>query len=641
MTTETATPQDQRVSRTLPQLVREADRFRLIVGAIVLCQLVWLGALMSRGWYYQADLANLAEATGKPLSWSYVSAPQGGHFGAPIRFVFWVLNRTAPLNYTLTIGLRLLGQAVATVLLARLLALLVGRRPIVLVTVTLYAFSPFLIQGTLWVSSAFGLIASQLLVLGALTNHVHYALSRQFSRALAVAACVLGAALLSEQAAVTVLALPILSLVFLSAGSAKHRLRETLSCWPEWLLIAVPVLAYVVYYFTGFTGSGGYGAAAHPLSASSAARVVGIEWRHTIAPGLIGGPWRWFSARDNYLGIASPSPTTQALCLLAVIMLVLVSFRAQGWRALVAWSMPAVIAAVGIVIVAIGRYHVFGVLIAEQFEHAYYTAVPAALAVCLGLCRVDIGSVRARLSGRTAEMAPIGGRRRRSRRGRLAIASSVTALMVSSIVSGLSYAQLWSRSPARDYVTNLERSLRAAGPNVPLYDTAVPTKIIPLESTHFVSDVVGLTRAHADFGYAAPAPRIVDGKGNIASARFYVQTDVDLSGPGFCLFPVQGATTVTRSLRAGQRPNDWYLQISYFEQHASVVRVSVIDKDGHERLPATGDREVLRSGPGGLHLLFRDSDPVAVQIQAGSPATNLCITAARIGFPYAVTKAAS
>jgi hypothetical protein len=98
---------------------------------------------------------------------------------------------------------------------------------------------------------------------------------------------------------------------------------------------------------------------------------------------------------------------------------------------------------------------------------------------------------------------------------------------------------------------------------------------------------------------------------------------------------------VTKSLRAGQRPNDWYLQISYFEQHASVVKVSVIDKDGHERLPATGDREVLRSGPGGLHLLFRDSDPVAVQIQAGSPATNLCITAARIGFPYAVTKAAS
>lgn len=617
------------------EIVLSFDRFKTAVWFIAALQALWLGALMAHGWYYQADLANLAEATGRSLSWSYLVAPQGGHFGLPVRVIFWVLNRLAPLNYPVTIGLRLVGQSLATVLLARLLVLLVGRRPIVLVTTSLYAFSPFLIQGTLWLSASLGLIGSELMLLGALTSHVRYAISRRLFWAVATAGYALGATLLSEQAAVTVLVLPILSLCFLASGSARQRLGETLSCWREWLLIAAVMVGYLFYYFSG----GDYGGAAHPLGVSQAARVIRVELSNTIAPGLVGGPWRWFSAGDNYLGLSTPSSTTQALCAAAVVVVIALCFRAQGWRALAAWSLPALTAAVGIVIVAVGRYDTFGVVIAQQFEHAYFSALPAVIAVCVGFCGIDLDGVRARSNRVFAEVPASGGLRRScSRPRRMAITSAVAVVLVSSVVSGVTYTRLWARNPARSYVATLEQSLRTAGPAVALYDTPVPSRIIPLESIHYVSDVVGLTNSRADFGYSARRPSLINGNGEIAPARFFVQTDVDLTGSQFCRFPVQGSAIVTKQFRASQRRSDWYLQISYFEQHASVLKVALIDSDGAERLPVSGSREVLHSGPGGMHLLFRASSPAAVRVEGTSSATNVCITAAQIGFPFAAKK---
>ncbi|HEV7205159.1 MAG TPA: hypothetical protein VGN18_11145 [Jatrophihabitans sp.] len=622
--------------------LRGADRFIVVITAIVVAQMIFLGLLMRAGWYYQADLANLAEATGKPLSWSYLSAPQGGHFVMPVRFMFWVLNRVAPLNYAVTIVLRLVGQALATGLLARLLVLLVGRRRIVVAAVALYAFSPFLIQADLWLSASVGLIGAQLLLIAAISNHVRYSLDRRMSRAVATAACVVGATLLSEQAAVTAVVLPILSFGYLTSGSASARVRGVLSCWREWLCIGVPMFGYVAYYFSG---TGGYGVAAHPLGITSALDVIRVEWTKTIAPGLIGGPWRWFSAGDNFLGLSNPSTTTQVLCLAVVVAVIGLSIRAQGWRALAAWSMPLVVSAVGIVVVAVGRYAAFGIVISQQFEHAYYAALPAAVATTLAFSGLDTEQVRRRLSGdATAAGRPsvdpaATPRSAAARRLRLLPHCVVVAVVTSSIFSGVTYAQLWARSPAHRYVSTLERSLREAKPGTALYDSPVPTRIIPLEATHYVSDIVGLTDVRADFSYTAPRPSLVDANGRVVPAAFFVQTEVDLSEPQFCNFPVQGTTIVTRPFRAVARRNDWYLQIGYFQQYASVVAVTVIDRDGRERLPTAGTRQLLPAGLGRLHLMFRHTSPAAVRIRSLSPATNLCVTGAQIGFPFAVKKA--
>jgi hypothetical protein len=632
VTAETVSPTAEHRGPDPAHSLHSADRFKLALGAIVAAQAIWLGVLMGRGWYYQADFANLADAANHNLSWSYLTLSVGGHLGIPGRVVLWLLAHFAPLNYPLTIVARLIAQAAATVLLGRLLVVLVGRRPGVLVVLALYAFSPFLLQGTLWLSPAIGLLGSQLCALFALHCHVRYALDRRLRSAVGAAAGIFGATLLAEQAAVTALILPILSIAFLHAGSLRQRMRSTLSCWPEWVLIASPIIAFLVYFFA----VGDYGKAAHGLSLSDVTSVVGVDWGASMAPGLLGGPWRWYSGGNNYLGLADPALAVRIGCLCAIVALVALGVRRTGWRAVAAWSMPAITSAVGIVIVAAGRFGTLGVAIAKQFEHAFFSAVPAALAVCLALWPSDPEQMQARLHGapdeaRSASVAAPGSRRRLVR---VPAAAAVLALAAGSVISGITYTQIWARNPARSYVQGVEHSLGRTRAKIALYDTAIPSSLLPLETTNYVSDLLTLTGQQADFGYATTKPKIIDDTGHAVPARFFVHTRVDLSGAQFCRYPVRGTATVTKPFQHSARSNDWYLQLEYFQQHASVVDVALIGSDGEPVAPDSGTRVLLRTRLGRVHLLFRATTATSIRIRGVGSETNVCFTAALLGFPF-------
>src|SRR4051794_35030226 len=142
--------------------------------AIILAQAVWLGTVMLKGWYSGPDLANLGAATGQSLSGDYLTQSLGGHFGAAIRVLYWMLERGAPLSWGLTVVLRLLLQAAATYLLWRLIEELVGRRPWIPLLVAGYAFSPLLVPATAVLSSGLGLQIGQVCSLAALRFHVRY-----------------------------------------------------------------------------------------------------------------------------------------------------------------------------------------------------------------------------------------------------------------------------------------------------------------------------------------------------------------------------------------------------------------------------------------------------------------------------------
>ncbi len=150
------------------------DSTTVAVAVLVCLQAIWLAVILGRGWYTEADLPNLGAATGQPLDWHYLSASVGGHFGAPGRLMYWLLNRLAPLNWQLTVLIRLLLQLIATLLLWRLLLRLVGRKPWLVALLALYALNPILVPGLAWLTSGLGLAAGQVLVLLMLLAHVRY-----------------------------------------------------------------------------------------------------------------------------------------------------------------------------------------------------------------------------------------------------------------------------------------------------------------------------------------------------------------------------------------------------------------------------------------------------------------------------------
>ena len=90
-------------------------------------QAIWLGVLMARGWYYQDDLAFFAQARQRGLGFGYLTAPVNDHLTPGLRLGFWLLQPLGASAYGVTIALRLLMQAGATLWLDRLMVRLAGR----------------------------------------------------------------------------------------------------------------------------------------------------------------------------------------------------------------------------------------------------------------------------------------------------------------------------------------------------------------------------------------------------------------------------------------------------------------------------------------------------------------------------------
>lgn len=639
MTAETARRPAEPTLRDLLGSLGPADRFRIAVGSIVIAQAVWLGALMSRGWYFEADFSNLGEAAGHGLTWSYLAKSQGGHFGIPGRAVFWVLSRTIPLNFPATIALRLLAQAAATVLLARLLTVLVGRRRGVLIVLTLYAFSPLLVQSTLWLTSSIGFLGSQLFVLLTLHVHIRYVLTRQLRWAAATAGALFSATLLSEQSAVIAVILPLLSVAFLHDGTPRQRLRALLSCWPEWVIISTPVAAFVAYFF----GSGKYLTGDVGLGVASALRLIGKEWTASIAPAIAGGPFRWFSTTGNYFAVADPTLMVRVLAVMIVSIAVVVSVHRTGKRALVAWAMPAVVSAIGILVVAVGRYDAFGSIIALRFEYAAYTAAPLAVAACLAFWPTTPDEIRGRLTGlapASARQEVHRGDRVRSHLAGWLVVLAASCVVVASLVSAATYTRRWSQAPSRRYVETLVSSAKAAGPGVDLFDTFVSASVIPgIEPVRHISDLLALTGVRAHFDGGGATPRIVGPDGRIVPAVFLPSASVIAPNHNaFCSNIVHGVLQRDESLNSHPRRNEWFVKLVYFQQHASVVYVSVIDADGTETVPVSGSRTVLASNLGSAYLRFAAVSPVSLRIRSTSTSTNVCLTAAQVGYPFPASR---
>ena len=616
--------------------------FDVGVIVIVCAQAVWLAVLMSRGWYYQADFSNLAGATHRPLSLSYLTTSQGGHLGIVSAAVLWVLNRAAALNYPVTIALRVLAQAVTTLLLARLLVMLTGRRPGLLAVVALYAFSPLLVQSTLWLTASIGFEPAQILILLTLIAHVRYAVTMQLRWAAAAAVSLLAATLVSELSAVTALILPVLSLAFLHAGPLRKRVRALLACWPEWAMLALPIVGFAGYLL----GSGRYRNGTLGVTAGEALRVVGGELAHSIGPALMGGPFAWNSDNGNYFAFTAAPRAVEIASGALVALLVAASVRRTGWRALAAWAMVPIFAGVGIVVVAIGRYHEFGELITRRTEYSGAVAIPAAVALTLAWWRTSPEDIRSRsipasgtsgAPGASATAPPTthGTHHWQPSRRILAIAL-VLPVLAASMISAITYTQHWAQSPAKAYVTNLRRDIRAAGPGVTLFDTYVDPTVIPgIEPNRHISHLVGLLGAKVHFDQGPSAPLVVASDGHLRTPTFYVSASVVApSVNSFCRNLVTGSSDRIEPLAIPVRNNEWYLRIDYFQQHASVINIWLVDARGHSTAPTIGSAAVLTDKLGRLYLRFDSTAPVAVRIRGGSAATNACLTAVALGYPF-------
>jgi hypothetical protein len=589
------------------------DAFAAGLAAIVAAQAVWFAILMHAGWYYQADFDNLASATGRSLDWSYLSMSQGGHLDVAGRAVLWLLNRTIPLNYNATIGLRLIASAGATYLLGRLLRELVGPRRGVLALVALFALSPCL---------------SELLVLAALRAHVRYTVTGRLRWAAGTGVAMLGATLVAEQAAVSALALPVLTFAFLSEGTVRDRLRAVLRSWPAWVMIAAPILGFAAYYFA----SGKYATKSTGFGVSTAVHLVGAFW-------FDGGPVAWSTAGGNYFAFAAAPLALRWLDVGLLVLAVGWTVRRTSVRALCGWAIPLLVSGIGMLFVGRARYELFGeATVARHFEYAAYAAVPAAVGVALAIWTTSVSDIQERLAGGVA--APPseskGAQHRRLRFGRWSGRIAVLALAVISAISAGTYASHWSQSPSKAYVDRLATSVSRAGSTATVFDTNVATDVIPSIQKHrTVGDLLGLMGLDPYLNNGPTQPEVVDETGRLVPAQFLPTATVPIKGTNtFCNDLLTEQTVQAQPLDSTPHLNAWFLRLTYFEAVPTVLDVHVLTSAGQTVAPVGGSRVTLQRGAGSVYLLLPSSQPTAVLLQGVAPTTNVCLTNISVGYPF-------
>jgi hypothetical protein len=633
---ETGEPGSGTVAASLADLRawwRHVGGFNAGVAAIIAAQTVWFAVLMHTGWYYQADFDNLAAATGQRLSWTYLTTSQGGHLDVAGRLVLWLLNRTIPLNYNATIGLRLIVSAVVTYLLARLLRDLVGARRGVLALLLLFALSPMLVQSTLWLTSSINFLISELLIILALRSHLRYAVTGRLRWAVGTATAMLGATLVAEQAAVTALAFPLLTFGFLAEGGLRDRVRAVLRSWPAWTLIAVPIIGFAAFYFT----SGKYATTSSGFGASDAVHLVSSFWFDTLIPGLFGGPFAWTTTGGNYFAFDNAPLAVRVAAVALLVLAIGWTVRRTSARALYGWLIPLLVSTVGMVFVGRARFELFGEFaVSRHFEYASYAAVPAAVGVALAVWATSASEIRGRVGGEAVTSDDVDADRPSRRFGCWSRRAVVGVLALASAVSGVTYAHSWSQSPSKGYVARLAAGLSRSGSDATVFDTFVANDVMPGIQIHrHVSDLLALMSSHAHLNNGPVPAQVVDNRGRLVKAQFLTSASVNIKQRNsFCNDLISPQTDKTRRLDQTPHLNEWFLRLTYFEQVPTPITVHVVTAQGTTITPDGGSRVFLNARVGNVYLRLPSAMPSAIRVQGASPTSNVCLTGIAVGYPF-------
>jgi hypothetical protein len=566
------------------------------------------------GWLARQDLLAGASVAGLPVD---LGGPPGSVALAE------AVASTTPLSWPALVALELIGQCLVDVVLYRLLVELFGRRPAVLLPLTVYLTSSLPLVGGVWWSAALVQLPLQLVLLCALLGHVRYLRTRTRG-ALATSALAVAVGLLfAVEVALVPLLLLAATLLWATGGPLGARLRKATRLRAAW---GAHVAAVLVGGGARLLLSGG--PPVDGVALAEGIRQLPELLTRTVLPGLVGGPWSWRSVDPP---LAAPAPPEALVwgapaALAAVVLGSLLLSRG----AVRAWLV--VVAAGAVVLVGAGLTPAGGT---EAGRLPLGVVPPAMLAVVAAL---GLGLAFLPVRG-----APTVLRRRRWTGGRWLPAGRVRAgvglvvagaLAAGWLVSTTAFARHWSDNAARGYVEEARASV-VGRPELVLADTAVPDDVIPGElapantASVLLSGLPGLPRFLQDGEIAYQLTTLDErGRGQLA----YVDAvSTSRTGPDPDCGWLTGPEAADVPLRRAAPDGRWIVQISYYGGEDNVIRVE-----------AGGTVGGALIGRGVHDLYMQVSGPVdRVVVTVDDPAKPICVGAVTVGAPRALTPGGS
>lgn len=635
----------------VPARARPTDRGRLVLATCALVVVAtavrtWVAAA---GWFYWDDLLLHGRAAAQAFpDPAFLFADHDGHLMPGAMALTWVAAHVAPLDFRMPLVQIALLQLVAGAALARMLWVLLAGRAILLVPLVATLAIPLGLPSATWWAAA--LNALPLAAAMAWTVASIILLARSGRRRHAVGAAVataLGLLFVEKALIIPVVAAAVLLGSWWTGGGTRSELR---ALWRRtrwaWSALAAIVVVWgavflVVVGRLGGGSSGGFpagteggddtGGTGAGSPGPGFVDLVDHTYRLAVVPTLGGGPWSW---ERWHPGPPMADPSTMAVVVGALAVAAVLAWSVLTRRRTGAiWVAAALYPMVTVVLVAVGRT---GPDTATEIVQTlrYHSELPVVLAAAAALAiaaprRQD--ARRRQDAPRRQDAAP--GERaapegdpapRIGRAGTwlpMAGALGLAALFASSAVSTVSYRQVWSEQPSRDYTEPLLTALRER--SEPLLDKEVPLEVLlPLTTpANRLSALLAGVPGVPAVGAWTRDPVAIDAHGvlhpaDVAPGRTIPQGPVP--GCGHRVGP-DGARIALDGPLLGR---DW------------VVRLHLLaDADGHVAVRLDDGDEVtapVQAGPGTVYVRL-EGGGTGLAISPGGGASQLCVGSGPVG----------
>ncbi|MFC4603422.1 hypothetical protein [Rhodococcus kronopolitis] len=573
-----------------------------VAAALVALQLLVRGVVAARGYYYWDDLILTGRAgTMSLLSPEFLLYDHDGHFMPAAFLVAGIANTLAPYQWALPALILVILQALASLAVLRLLVVLLGRRPSLLIPLALYLFSPLTLPAFAWWAAGLNALPMQIGLAAVAADAVLLCRTGRARYAWSALAVFVASLLFFEKAVlVPVVAFAVVALAYRVDGHRKPLRAALVRGRRLWAWSAVVVAGWAAVYALVVTPSPG------ERTPEMTVELIRHSNYRGLFPTLLGGPWRW----DRW----PPSPPwavpPEALVVVAALAVLACVAGTLAWKRRVGWVWIATAAYV--------LASETAMVIARSSPDTTYELgqtlrylTDSAVVVAIALALVLRAPTRDRWSGRRSGPRTAG-----------VVSVLVAAFVASSLWSTATFVARWEDNPTVDYLARAKASL-AANADAPMLDQPVSIWVLlPVAYPHnMAGSVFAALPDRPEFAPSTPVLRKMDDSGDIVDAQVsWVRAIGEGPVPG-CGYRVTDATTVL-PLDGPLAGWEWAVQLNYLASRDGEIEVGLAEGE-----PVTVP---VRAGLNTAYVSLDGGGP-GVRVRTLDPELSLCVGVGPVG----------
>jgi hypothetical protein len=574
---------------------------------LIVAQLAVRAVLAFHGYFYWDDLILIARAgTHNLLAPSYLFDDHDGHVMPAAFLVAGGIAKLAPFNWIGPAISLVVLQLVASLALLRVLYVILGWRPPLLVPLAFALFTPLGLPAFAWWAAALNALpmiaamawvcADAILLIR--TGDQRYGIT-------GTSVFFIGLLFFEKAAVIPFVAFAVTALLTYVLGDRSAVKTVWHAGFRLWTASAALIAAWIGIYLLVVDQR--RWTLDIPMTGDLLVRSV----THGIVPALVGGPWDWerWAPSSPWSLPQWPVMVVGWVVLAAAIA---VSVARKEHARVLWWAAAGYVVACQLPIYLMRSSRFTAIELAQTLRYLPDLALVLAMLAAIGFCapnRVSSGRLDAS-------------------RTRAGVIIAVAAVFVASCVfSTVTFTTSWRNNPTRSYVGNVLASLATANATTkaPLLDQEVDPLILQRFAwpDNLFSHVFALVRERPEFSTSTTNLRTFDRKGHLVDAQV-TWVRHTLAGPKpQCGYLVQPDAPVRMPLDGPMLPTEWTAEINYLANSDGSMTFALSDGDS-TRVPVH---------PGLNRVFVRLSGAGdAVLASANTSALSVCLASGPVGY---------